>query len=283
VRIAVLLACHNRCRTTLSGLASLSRLMAALPEVLFSTILVDDGSTDGTAACVARDFGWVTILPGSGDLFWGGAMSLAAQRALADGADALLLLNDDVVIDVDAAAAGLRQAIANADGQRAVFVGATVSRPTGETTYSGFRRRYGWHPLSLRLLRPDGHLQPCDTFNGNFVLIPVAAYRKVGGLDPQFRHYGGDVDLGLRLTGAGVPAYVLPHPVGTCERGAPVAEVIRTMGLRQRWRYLRSPKNPILPAVRILRKTSKAWPILSVPTFVRLLRLLLHPGAGRMA
>lgn len=220
-RIAALLACHNRCTLTLAAIAALraQRLPAGLE---LTVILVDDGSTDGTARQVAERFPEVRILAGDGTLFWNGAMTLAQRRAMADNFDFHLWLNDDVALHDTAIADLLRiHDQQTAAAQTApIVVGSTLDGSTGQPSYGGHSRRPGVHPFRFMRLFADGERAlPCDTFNGNCVLVPRPAFERLGPIDPAFAGGQplGDTDYGLRAGQAGIPMLLAPQPVGTCQ------------------------------------------------------------------
>ena len=62
-------------------------------------MIVDDGSTDGTAAAVATEFPDAVVLRGSGNLWWAGAINVGVRHALDTRADAVLFMNNDNVVD----------------------------------------------------------------------------------------------------------------------------------------------------------------------------------------
>ena len=82
------------------------------------------------------------------------------------------------------------------------FAGVTSSRAEspggGGFTYGGWRCARGRGPLHMESVAPASEPTPCDTFNGNCVLVPAAAMRALDNLDPAFTHSMGDLDLGLR-------------------------------------------------------------------------------------
>ena len=69
--------CFNRREKTLT---SLNRLMEGNPSIRFDFIITDDGSTDGTAQAL-ENMENVTVLTGSGSLYYSGGMRLAIDCA----------------------------------------------------------------------------------------------------------------------------------------------------------------------------------------------------------
>jgi GT2 family glycosyltransferase len=237
MRIAVLVTVHNRVTTTVRGLSELASLTARMSEDFqFSVFLVDDGSTDGTSARVRELPLDMTIVRGSGSLYWNRGMALAYEsaRASAREFDAYMLYNDDVLLD-DNFGEFLRKFRDLGNG---ILVGAFREPASGEISYSGFVRVGRLRPFAFRNPQLTGTLVPVDTFNGNVVLIPANVFETLGGLDPVYTHAYGDADLGLRAKAIGVRSYVYASPIGFCERGKPLDERIRAADFRGRWKLL---------------------------------------------
>jgi GT2 family glycosyltransferase len=238
-KVAAILTCHNRRELTLRALRSLD---AARDVFDLSVVLLDDGSTDGTADAVRTEFPDAMVIAGDGSFFWNRGMHAAWSHALALEPDAYLWLNDDVALDQDAFDR-LRDAWREAAGfrkdQAFVLVG-TTRNARGEFTYGGFRRSSRWR-LSFERLGETAKLTPVDTLNGNIVLVPAVTVRLIGINDPSYFHMYGDIDYGLRATGRGIPVLQMPSTQGVCESNP--GPDLSKMSLAARWRYLlRSPR-----------------------------------------
>ncbi|NEP19040.1 MAG: glycosyltransferase family 2 protein [Leptolyngbya sp. SIO4C1] len=219
-RLAVLMSCYNRRDTTLSCLKSLTA--QASPNIRIKVYLVDDGSTDGTAAAVSADYPETTILQGNGALFWVGGMRLAFAAAMQAGHDHYLWLNDDTILEPDAIATLIATHRAlQAQGQSdAIVVGSVKDATSGLLTYGGRVRstRHFYH--KFQAVEPGDSPKQCDTMQGNCVLIPQSVAEKVGNIDDVFIHTMGDLDYGLRAGQLGCSVWLAPGYLGTCSQNS---------------------------------------------------------------
>jgi GT2 family glycosyltransferase/glycosyltransferase involved in cell wall biosynthesis len=272
--ISALLTCHNRREHTLACLESLRA--NAIPGITVDVHLVDDASNDGTAEAVAAAYPDVEITVGTGDLFWGGGMRLAFTRAAPARPDYLLWLNDDVVLDHDALERLLATyaTLCAARQPLSVVVGSTRDPETGATTYGGVRRTSRLRRMAFALVTPTDTPQPCDTMNGNVVLIPRSVYSVMGNIDEKFIHAGGDTDYGLRARSAGCQVFLAPGHVGTCSVN-PRAGTFRdeTLSRRERLRQVASPKGlPVAEWAALSRRHGgPLWPALVLSPYVRIM------------
>ncbi len=206
--LGALITCHNRKNTTLVCLQNLFN--CKLPtNWKIEVFLVDDGSTDGTANSVKKQFPQVNVIQGNGQLFWNRGMHLAWQTAINRKAfDGYLWLNDDTILFPKA----LNSLIDDADKQlhKSIICGTTQSKKNYEFTYGG--------KLSNgALLKPNGSLQKCDMINGNCVLVSKFVYESIGMLDPIFPHAIGDYEFGLRARKNNIDCFVASEVIGHCE------------------------------------------------------------------
>ena len=282
VRIAVLMTCFNRRVMTLAGLTSLHR-QAGLENCEVTTYLVDDGSKDGTAEAVQEAFPAVHLLRGDGSLFWNGGMRKAFAEACLTGYDGYLWFNDDTVLEPDA----LQRLLATArEWQRehgpAIIVGSVQDQLTGAHTYGGFVMERHGLAMSLQRVLPDIQQPlPCDSMNGNFVLIPAEIGRVLGNLEERFRHQIGDVDYGLRARAAGFDVVLAPGYFGYCSSNTSQGTWRdQNMGFRRRWTNLMSPKGaPVREWLLYTRRHfGWRWPLYFASPYVKTVVTSLLPG-----
>lgn len=93
--IAIILLNWNGKKDTLGCLASLQQISS--PP--FSTIVVDNGSTDDSTRAIRAEFPHVTLIETGENLGFAEGNNVGIRRALAQGAEYLLLLNNDTVVD----------------------------------------------------------------------------------------------------------------------------------------------------------------------------------------
>lgn len=285
--VCALLTCFNRRDKTLACLAAL-RASEGIDAVRLHAVLVDDASRDGTVAAVREAQPWVDVIEADGDLFWCRGMHRAFSRALAQGHDHYLWLNDDTMLDPDALARLLacHDVLARREGEAVIVVGSTRDRDSGALTYGGELRRSGWQPLRYRLAPPQAEPVRVCTFNGNVVLVSAAAAAVVGNLDPLYEHAMGDTDYGLRAGRLGVGCWLAPGTHGLCSHN-PVTGTFADPALpwRRRWALMLGRKG--LPPRSWWHFTRLHagwwWPLLFAWPYLRMIGLRVGLARERRA
>lgn len=237
MRLAILMTCHNRVSLTLECLKRV--FDSSIPNGWGWDIwLVDDGSTDGTAASVESYFarqkqnGWSGngfVIPGHGDLYWCGGMRLAWKCA-GDyfSYDGYLWLNDDTWLDPDGIATMLSQ-------PETFTVGAISSRDRKHVTYGGIDR-FG------KVLSPSGKRLEVFSCHGNCVFVPKSVYSSVGNFSYRWTHAMGDGDYCRTVYEMDLHPEMTEKYVGTCDRNVKPPEWMRRdVPLGKRLRNLYSP------------------------------------------
>lgn len=271
--IAVLMTCHNRKDKTLNCLKNLLA-QECIQEIRMDIFLVDDGSTDGTALEVSKHYPFVRIIKGSGTLYWCGGMRLAIENAISEGYDFYLWLNDDTILYNNALINLLRtfDKLVVKCKIPPIVVGNLCDPATGELTYGGFVRASRWYPLRFIGLLPTSEPQRCDVFNGNCVLIPNEAVRRIGNIHPKLIHAKGDYEYALRAGQCGVSKWVAPHYIGECQRNSENGTwVDSSLSLHTRYKKLFSVKGdpPIPRMIYYSRYGGPLWMIFYPLVYLR--------------
>jgi GT2 family glycosyltransferase len=282
--IVSVVTCFNRREQTLASLRAL-RAAAVHAGVPLRAVVVDDGSSDGTAAAVREEFAEAVVIEGDGSLYWCRGMYRGMQEALRHPATHLLWLNDDTLLHQDALQRLLRegQALRERAGREVIMVGATADAQ-GQLSYGGDISMGRLHRFRYR--RVGGTAEPvaCDAMNGNCVLLPLPVVAAVGLIDPVFEHAMGDTDYALRARAAGYRAYVASGFVGRCCAN-PVAGSYadRSLPLALRWRAILHRKG--LPWRSWLHFTRRhagpLWPAYFVWPYARVVLSSLRAGRWR--
>jgi GT2 family glycosyltransferase len=239
MKLVAVLTSFNRKAQTLASISSLE-VSARHARVLLDIILVDDASTDGTAAAVRAAFPGATVLRGDGQLFWNRGMHAGMALALQSDADAVLWLNDDTLLRRDGLASLLQQSAALQAAQRerrpVLLVGATAG-PDGAISYGGAKRVSRWRQTTYRRVWSAKEALPCDVINGNCVLLPMPLAKAVGNLDATYEHAMGDTDYALRAAAQGFAVFAAAGVVAECSNNALTGGYLdASLPLAQRWR-----------------------------------------------
>lgn len=170
-------------------------------------ILVDNGSTDGTVEAVRRAFPDVRLICNRENLRYARANNQAITLALQQGADYVLLLNNDTRVAPDF----LTHLVARAESDSRIgMVGAKIyyEAPGQRIWYAGGRvslwRGKIWH---VGLRRPDAgqydEATEVEYITGCCLLASRQCIETVGLLDEDFYMYAEDVDWCYRARRAG--------------------------------------------------------------------------------
>lgn len=178
----------------------------------FEIILLDDASTNDSVQQLQKHLTENTVfLPQEANVGFAAANNVGMRRALADGCDWVLLLNNDTVAAPDFLENLLRETPAGAVScpkmlfldppDEIWFAGGELDRATGKVRHLGGHEKDG--PAFAEKKQVSFITFCC-------VLLPRQVIEQVGFLDETLFMYCEDVDYCIRLTDAGVPLWFLP-------------------------------------------------------------------------
>jgi len=177
-------------------------------------VVVDNGSSDGSAAALAREFPDLDLLALPENRRFAGGCNAGLARALGGGADAVMLLNNDTEADP-----GLCEQLLLAL-ERDPRAGAAAplicfQQPPGVIWYAGGRCVPALGLAAHRGLRQRDRGQyraagPTGYLTGCCLLATRAAWERVGLLDERYFIYAEDADWCLRARAAGFRLLFVP-------------------------------------------------------------------------
>jgi GT2 family glycosyltransferase len=202
-----------------NGIADTRECLESLQRTDYSNnriILVDNGSEGGEAAALRAEFGGaVHLIESPTNLGFAGGANLGIRHGLAQGADYVLLLNNDTTVDpgflsalVEAAqsqpdaAALCAKAYYYAEPDVLYSTGGSVNlwTATAKQTGNGQRDHGQFDRAALR-----------DYADGVCMLIPRRALESVGLLDEDYFLYWEETDWCVRAREEGLRCYYVPE------------------------------------------------------------------------
>jgi GT2 family glycosyltransferase len=197
--IAVIVLNWNNHKMT----AECIRSVLATGAANFEIIVVDNGSSDGSAQMLPREFPQITVLPQETNLGFEAGCNVGVRYAVAKGTEYVLLLNNDTFVARDFLSEML--AVIESDPRigavcpkiyfahspdKLWYAGADFSLWTGTI------RHRGWKEIDR------GQFDNCQEITratGCAMLVRCSALCDVGLLDEQFWAYAEDLDWSLRF------------------------------------------------------------------------------------
>jgi len=202
-------------------------------------IVVDNGNLAAERLSGRR----LDVIVTGANLGYAGGMNAGIERALNGGADHVLVVNDDVVVDAGFIAPLLAELMTDAriGAVQPKLLFDTGDPPIVNSVGVELGRDGAGHDIGLG--EPDGPAfaatREIELFTGGAVLLRAEFLRAVGHFDERFFLYYEDVDLGLRGSRAGwtyrcVPASVVRHRGSASTSDVSVANRVRFLRERNR-------------------------------------------------
>lgn len=167
-------------------------------------VMVDDGSTDGTAEMVKKSLPDAVILQGDGNLWWGGALHMAyrwMKKADLNDTDYVMFTNDDVIWEntyLENALDVLK------DCPNTLLTGYGVSIQTGEQIDGAVTFKFP-AVVGERSALPQAEGNCASTRS---LFFRVADWKRVGGFHPLLLpHYLSDYEWTIRAHRKGLRIY----------------------------------------------------------------------------
>ncbi len=200
-----------------NGLDNTRACLNSLAHVTYPslrTVVIDNGSTDGSADIIEKEFPWVHLVRLYANVLVTIGRNVGMRLALQDDADFVAFLDNDTEVEPDFLAELISAANAN---PRAGFAGPKIlyHNERGKIWSAGTRivRPLGWiHHLGIRH-RDDGSFDAArdvDALAGCCLAVKRQVIEEIGTLDPNYIMYTEDTDWCARAAASGWTAVYVP-------------------------------------------------------------------------
>jgi len=227
-------------------------------------VVVDNGSSDGSVAALRREFAWVTVLDLGRNAGFAGGNNAGIRHLLERGAQYILLLNNDTLVDPGMIVAFQRAAAEHPD--IAAFGGKIYCMDVRDVLwFAGGNNVPGSPagPTHRGECEPDRgqYDQPweCSFLTGCLVFARAAAFQTAGLLDEELFFLWEDVDWCVRCTRAGLRLMYVPTAriwhKGSASTGGKAAPVLQYYYERNRLYLIRRFCRPQLARDLVRRLT----------------------------
>lgn len=252
-KIYILLPVHNRKEITRLFVDSLKK--QTFPN--FQLLLIDDGSTDGTAEMVKEVIPSVVIIQGSGDWWWAGSLQQGLnwlKEHKVEDSDLILFINDDVEFESHYLETAAR---VMASKKRTLVLSKFVASDyqVMETGIFADLRHF-----TFELVKPDQQIN-CLSTRGLFV--KWMDVKEIGNFRPDFLpHYGSDYEYTLRAFRKGLVCetsgdlLIMPNLEATGFHKLEKAELLSSI---KKLFSRKSPSNPVYRSMLVLLTVPPIW------------------------
>lgn len=181
------------------------------------TVVVVDGSTDGTVEMLSEEFPNTHIVKGNGQWWFTKSLNEGIKKAQQLNPDYILTLNDDVELANNFVLQILSDCLTVNKGQCIMgSLGLSVEE-RDKITFSGIKKinffkgtvNHPYFPIDT-LYDPKVHngISPSPSLPTRGTLIPIDFIMKLKGFDERFPQYSSDTDFTFRAFEKGYPVYI---------------------------------------------------------------------------
>ncbi len=201
---------YNDIDHTLATVRTLLSLTPSLTEI----VVVDNGSSDGTSDILREEHPEVTLLQGSEELLWSGAINIGVRYALEKGAEYVLIINNDLLLHPRF----LNEHLIAAEAYPDALISPKILMTDEPWRIFSMGGKIDWLkgvqvPIGHNTIDNGRWDEPmeADWLAGMVILVPAQVFRQGIWIDElTFPHYSSDSDFCIRAKKAGFTIIVWP-------------------------------------------------------------------------
>ncbi len=191
-------------------------LNSLIPSTVpINSIVVDNCSLDETVFLIKEKFQKTHLVENSVNYGYGKANNQGIEIALREGADYIILLNQDAWIEPDTIEKLIDVSIKHPE--YGVLSPLQLYSPTGDLDYM-FRKYLMNKEINNLTELNKKEIIEIPFVNAAIWLLPVRTVNEIGGFDPIFPHYGEDNDFIRRVHYRKYKVGVVPDAIGYHDR-----------------------------------------------------------------
>jgi hypothetical protein len=198
----------------------------------FQTILVDNGSDDGTPVQVRQEFPDVTVIENGRNLGVPAGYNIGFLQALKAGADYVLMLNNDVTVPPDMLTGLVK--IAEGDSETGIVMPKVLYYGSDSEVWSSGGKYRAFPPAILMTDKNPAaanELRMIEYAPSCGILIHRRAFERAGLFDPGYLFMFDDWDFSQRVRANGLKIWYTPQPIcGIRSRALPKAPLLQSSG-----------------------------------------------------
>ena len=204
-RVFILLPVHNRREIT----GHFIDFLLSQTYENYHLVLIDDGSTDGTADMVGSKVpaDKLTVIKGKGNWWWAGSLQQGInwlRRRGVNTSDVVLMINDDVTFGMEFLERGVRFILRHPE---ALLLARYYDAKTNRIVESGVKA--DWSCMSFQEATSPEEIN-CFSTRGLF--LSYMALMKLGDFHPfLLPHYGSDYEYTMRAPKKGLKMRTIPE------------------------------------------------------------------------
>lgn len=211
--IGVIIPTYNRKECLRSVLNCLKKQTGLNVEI--NTIVIVDGSTDGTFEMLETEFPDVLVICGDGNWWYTKCINVGLKRAIEEKCDYMLTLNDDVFFD-EKYLVNLMMEGKKCKGDYIIGSSSFTQTSPHRITFSGVKSLIKWRLKELNYIRKFSivdvsnlnGIKPSINLSGRGMFFNVGLINKIGLLDENLRQYSSDTDFSYRAYKSGITVAV---------------------------------------------------------------------------
>lgn len=193
-----------------NGAQWIERCLQSLAETRYDNykvILVDNASTDGSAEIVGNNFPEVEVILNSRNIGFAEGNNIGINKALADGAKYVVLLNPDTRVEPE----WLQELIAAGEASDAGILGAVQLGYEDDHFNSWTMGALAKHLDELAMPAQARQVIPVDWVEGACFAVKRRVFEEIGLLDPIYVAFYEEIDFCRRAACRGYQTVVVPR------------------------------------------------------------------------